>query len=250
MGGDAHVLVVQIGGKRMGADRHHTFVKVKADVSGQETPQLLLLLLRVIAGQKAVVDFLFALRHLFQKRHQLLLQDAEEAVQIFHIKALLVGVQHHIVELLPVLCPVTGEFLLILDHFLQGGREAVEIVILLCLGPHGRGLGHQPCVVLIFVPRNAVQLFQLVRHLPDVGRLDLVQSLLRLQFLYQRFHPVVGYGLEIFAGQGADHVAGQLPRLLWRQCFVVPLEQGHGCFQRHRPVQVCFKLLICLAHVL
>ena len=102
----------------MGADRHHALVKVKADVSGQETAQLLLLLLRVIAGQKAVVDFLFALRHLFQKRHQLLLQDAEEAVQIFHIKALLIGVQHHVVELLAVLCPVTGEFLLVLDHLL------------------------------------------------------------------------------------------------------------------------------------
>ena len=49
MGGDTHILVVKVGGKRMGADRHNAPVKVKSHIFRQEPPQLLLLFLRVIA---------------------------------------------------------------------------------------------------------------------------------------------------------------------------------------------------------
>ena len=48
MCGDPHILIVKIGGKRMGADRHDAPVKVKAHIRCQETSQLFLLLLRII----------------------------------------------------------------------------------------------------------------------------------------------------------------------------------------------------------
>ena len=49
MGGNAHILVVKVCGKRMGADRHNAPVKVKSHIFRQDPPQLLLLFLRVIA---------------------------------------------------------------------------------------------------------------------------------------------------------------------------------------------------------
>ena len=65
VGGDPHIMIVEICGKRMGADCHHAAAKVKAHIFCQKACRSLLLFLCVGACKKAVVNRFRALCGLF-----------------------------------------------------------------------------------------------------------------------------------------------------------------------------------------
>ena len=158
--GDAHILIVQVGGKRMGADSHDTAVKIKAHIPCQETGQLLLLFLRVIPFQETILNLLSFLHYLFEERNQFLFQESEEFIQVLHGEALLIIIQHDVVGLFPVLCPVVCKLFLEPDYLFKGWGKCLKVLVFLGPGPHAGGPGRQTGKFLVLLLGNADGLLQ------------------------------------------------------------------------------------------
>ena len=173
VGGDTHILIVQVGCKGMGADRHDTAVKIKAHIPCQETSQFLLLFLRIIPFQETVLNLFAFLHYLLEEWHQFLFQDSEELIQVLHGESLLIIIQHDIIELFPILCPVTRKLFLEPDDLFKGWGKCLKVLVFLGLGPHAGGPGGQAGKFLILLLGDAHGLLQLLCQFPHIGCLCL-----------------------------------------------------------------------------
>ena len=135
MSGNPHIMIVETGGKGMGAFCKNTLSEIKADILCQVFSQLSLPVLRIISGQKFIRNPDRTFHHLMQQRNQLLLQQSEKLVQLLHAKSFLVGIQHNIIQPLPLLCPVSGKGFLPEYDFFQSRCKGLKIFLFSCSGP-------------------------------------------------------------------------------------------------------------------
>ena len=161
VGGDAHIPVIEIGGKGMLRFPDAAVGPVQPHERHQVVREFPLLLHRVNPVQEAVVN-LGDTPDFFNQRHDGTPEPGEEFVQGFHIHALFVLVQQGVIGG-KVRVIVAREFPVEFHNLFQDGAEGGKIVFRFCLVPDGVGfieqyvvanefLGGDPLHPVVFLP--------------------------------------------------------------------------------------------------
>ncbi len=120
-GGDTHIFIMKICGKRMNAGFYHSSVKVKSDMLCQFSGNFSLFFHIVRKIIKIFINQVIIFHSPFYKRNNGCFQAGEKFIQYLGSKSFFVIIKKNVVKrsfVSPGLCLIRSKFLIIINNFL------------------------------------------------------------------------------------------------------------------------------------
>ena len=232
--GDAHVVIVQVGGEGVLRLPNYAAGEIKADISGQPAGKFALLVLRAGVLFRRY-DPLF--HTAAQKRHDAFPHLGEEGIKLCHAEAFLVIVEHHVIGSLSLLGAQGGKAAGCRDDLVKHRQEGSEIVLLLGFLPFGGAACQQLLISAVFLLRKLFQAVQLTAQTAQDCALLCAEGF-PVNGSGQLPHALPGHQGKVFLREHAHHAGGQLVALRRGQRFRVPAEQGQRRLIRRGFIQI------------